>query len=460
MRLGRPSAALVLGSLAGSFATLVFMPTALPLVWQIIGAEERFGLRHSEATAYAVQSQLRSGTPPGDLLAEGVTVDALVITRPNTEPVSMGTPLPADMIEEACRVGEHGTVVQTQRRLWAVTCVEQERAVVVAAVRLDPAAPAQRILALVLLLGLLVGIITALGVLRVLRPLSDISSALSRVGSGERGVRIPKSGLVELDEISDRLNATARSVEDREDAILGRIEVVQEMARIVAHEVRNPLQSLELLTSLIASEDDSTERHDIARSIHTEIRTLDQVVRRLLRESAASGSLRLQISAQPIAPLVEQVLALRRPQANNQSVRLNSGPLSWGVVPIDQALVKRAIENLVLNALQAVPMRTGEVLVSVIEDPEWMIIVVDDNGPGIPKEMQQLVFEANVTSKVDGTGIGLALVKGVVEAHSGYIVYGQSPLGGARFEARIPRERSEEGAHSAEPDQTARAGGG
>ncbi len=115
------------------------------------------------------------------------------------------------------------------------------------------------------------------------------------------------------------------------------------------------------------------------------------------------------------------------------------GPVSWAPVPFDAALLKRSIENLVLNALQAVPEITGEVRVSVLEEQTWMMIRVEDNGPGVSAELEEQVFEANVTSKAEGTGLGLTLVKGVVEAHNGYIEYGSSPLGGASFEARIPR---------------------
>lgn len=438
--LGRPSAALVLGSMGGALATLAFLPTAVPLIWQIIRAEERLGLRHTTAVVYSVHNTLRNDIPLDDSIRHESAVASLYVQRLGQPPQVMGDPLPQPLIDEACASPTSAVALRYQgRKVAAIACTQRDDITVAAAVPLDPEVPAQRVLIFVLLLGLVVGIITALGILRLLRPLSALSGALERVGAGERGVRIAQTGLAELDELVAQLNAAARSVEDREDAILARIEVVQEMARIVAHEIRNPLQSLELLTSLIASEEDDAERLEIAASIHAEIRTLEQVVHRLLRESAVRGSLRLRISTQPIAPLVEQVIALRRPQANGRGVHLSVGPLSWAPTPFDPALLKRSVENLVLNALQAVPESTGEVRVSVLEEPEWMLIVVDDNGPGVSPELEHQVFEANVTSKAEGTGLGLALVKGVVEAHDGYIQYGASPQGGARFEARIPR---------------------
>ena len=85
-----------------------------------------------------------------------------------------------------------------------------------------------------------------------------------------------------------------------------------------------------------------------------------------------------------------------------------------------------------------------------------MLITVDDNGPGVPEDMTEQIFEADVTSKPTGTGLGLALVKGVVEAHNGYIRCVPSPLGGARFEIRIPLESEA----SSEQADLANIGGG
>lgn len=425
--------------MAGALATVAFLPTTVPLIWQIIRYEENAGRNEASVTAFSVHSALVSDRPIAEALRAPSEVASLSVQRGEGDFVSeFGPPLPDPVIVEACAQQEPIVVPHERRKLWAVACIDRDDVAVVAAVGLNPASPAQQALLLVLSLGLSVGIITALGILRLLRPLSEISGALARVGAGERGVRMSWTGLAELDDLVDRLNAAARSVEDREDTIVGRIQVVQEMARMVAHEIRNPLQSLELLTSLIASEDDDAEREEIAKSIRTEVQTLEQVVHRLLRESAARGALRLRVTTQPVAPLVEQVIALRTPQANGRSIRLTTGPISWAPAPFDSTLLKRSIENLVLNALQAVPSYTGHVEVSVIEEEEHVLIAVDDNGPGVSEAMGDQIFEPKVTSKEGGTGLGLALVKGVLEAHHGDIRHGRSALGGARFEARIP----------------------
>jgi signal transduction histidine kinase len=437
----RPSAALVIGWIAGLLSAVMFVLMLVPLVWEIIRAEQVFGRRHTTAAALSIEQAYERGVVPTVETMIDNALEYLAVQSPDGTWQVFGEDLSAAMNAALCAADatERSDIIATStRQQWAISCIRRSGISVIAGVPLDPQTPARRVFLLGALLALFVGIVTALGIVRVMQPLSDISGAIQRVGGGERGVVAPGTGLAELDVLVDRLNAAARFVDEREDAIESRIALVQEMARIVAHEIRNPLQSLELLTTLVVAEEDGAERKAIGASIHTEVRTLEQVVNRLLRENTAAGWLRLQLTRQSIAPLVEHVVALRRPQASANGVKLIAAPLSQTQVPLDQMLVKRSIENLVLNALQAAPTNFGEVRIAVVDEAEHVLISVDDNGPGVSAEMESHLFEPNVSGRPDGTGLGLALVKGVMEAHSGYITYGRSALGGARFEARIP----------------------
>lgn len=450
--LGSPPTALTFGSFAGLIAALTFLPTAVPLAWAMISGDEAIALRRAESAARSAAVLIEAGRAPDDTFRQDIDVDLIYVISSNQRFVRSGEAEQLELSELLEQCTPEAMVLPLEHASWAVACQGD----VLAASRLEPARQAQLVLVIVLVLAAVVGILTALGVLRMLRPLSEVSLALDRVGAGERGVRMRGTGLAELDDLVDRLNAAARDMEDREDTILGRIAVVQEMARMVAHEVRNPLQSLELLTSLIASEEDDTERMELANSIHEEIRTLETVVTRLLRESATKGALRLQRQEASVAPLVQKVVALRRPQANGRGTRLMTGALSERIVSIDSALMKRSIENLVINAMQAVPDRGGEVRVSVQEEATDLLLSVDDNGPGVDPELADQIFEADVTSKSKGTGLGLALVKGVIEAHDGTITCVTSPMGGARFEIRIPLEPED----TSEQAPTSHPGGG
>lgn len=433
----RPSAALVLGVLSGCLAAVAVLPTAIPLRWRLGEAETTVSEGHvTRAVELAeVIRQFEGTTVPGT--AKRLGVDFLRVREhglvtyqegPRAAPAfECETKHPVDWTSDA------------EGRVWTYGCSIKDGRETIAA-WMPNGGVAKQIPYLVFSLATIVGIVTALGVLRLLQPLSRMSGAISRVGAGERGVRVGTTGFAELDELVLRLNEAARAMEDREDAIMGRIKAVQEMARMVAHEVRNPLQSLELLTSLIAAENDPGERHDLAKAIHAEIRTLDMVVTRVLREGASQATPRLTLHriSQKVRPVVDQVLALRRHEAKLHGVAIETGVLADVTADIDAALLGRSIENLVLNAMQAMRSQNGRIRVSVELEPEHFTILVDDNGPGVDPALGDHVFEPNVTGRTGGTGLGLALVREVIQSHGGTIMHERSPLGGARFVARIP----------------------
>jgi len=195
---------------------------------------------------------------------------------------------------------------------------------------------------------------------------------------------------------------------------------------------------MELLTSLIVNEEVEQEREDLAMSIHQEIRTLDMVVTRLLNEGTTGSGLRLQTRPGTLAPLIRQVITLRTPEARKQGITLDLGPIDNIELSIDHALLGRSIENLILNAMQAVPPSDGRVRISAIGDESSLILTVEDNGHGVPEAFGDDIYTANVSGRTGGTGLGLALTKAVIVAHGGTIVHDRSPLGGARFTARLP----------------------
>jgi signal transduction histidine kinase len=421
-------------------AMVLVLPTAIPLTLRLGAAEQALAVREAQRAASFAVSMVTDGEPMRPGTARHLQIAHLEVLSPDGMRIhEEGEVLPDEIRHSACVADEQGLVLSdAEGRDWAVACLSANGNRVIAAFRPKFSASSEVAL-IVISVALFFGIVVALGTLRILAPVSRISRALDQVGAGERGVRLESAtGLAELDELIDRLNTAARAMEDREDEILSRMKVVQEMARMVAHEVRNPLQSLELLTSLIVSEEEESERHELARSIHQEIRALDMVVTRLLKEGTAAGGLRLQRRRDTVMPLIRQIITLRTPEARKNGITLEVGEIADIDIDMDPALLGRSIENLVLNAMQAVPPKRGIVRVSVVKEPPDLCIIVEDNGYGVPSTFGNEIYEPNVSGRTGGTGLGLALVKGVIEAHGGRIEHGPSPLGGARFTARIP----------------------
>ncbi|NCG22394.1 MAG: HAMP domain-containing protein [Rhodobacterales bacterium] len=435
------SAVLVLGALSGIIAGVIYLAISLPLVIFTVNAEQNEWTRRSVSATDNIDRALQAGMTLTAQSPERLGVDWIVVRTigVKTPPLyAFGKAEGQRVSAQLCSTDTPTTVVDSILRRWAAHCRVTNGQVIAAGKELEHQS-GRTILYINFMLALLVGLLTTIVQARLLRPLSRMSNALERVAQGERGVRLPLVGLHELDTLVDSINDAAENVEHRQDTISARIAVVQEMARLVAHEVRNPLQSLELLTSLISIEDDPEERFVIASSIRQEVQALDQVVHRLLKRGSAGGALDLKQKLQGVTPLVEHVVRVKTPAAERRGVRLSIGLVSQKMVMIDAAMLGRALENLVVNALQAIPDKDGQIRLSVFEHGDSLWVAIDDNGPGVDPELGDSIFDVNVTEKKDGHGLGLALTRAVLVAHGGSIKYTTSPLGGARFLARLPR---------------------
>ncbi|MCB9666216.1 MAG: HAMP domain-containing histidine kinase [Alphaproteobacteria bacterium] len=452
---GRAPAALVLGTLAGVLASMAVLPTIVPLSQRVAAAEELGVLAEVVAASRATAVLYDSNLPLRAGLARSLDAGGVEVTSPGGEQLFHDGVLPRGVsIAVLCPPGEApGRFVAAEDGRWAVACHDVGTGLAVAA---SPVTHRQTRTISYLVVGLaaMVGISTAFGVLQLLSPLSRIREGLERMGTGERGVRVQTTGLAELDELVARLNSVTRAIEDREDAITGRIQVVQEMARVVAHEIRNPLQSIELLAGLIAAEEEREERQELASSIQGEVRILERVVSRMLR-GGEGPALRITRRPTSLRDLLHKIVAFRLAEARHRGIQLVEGPVPAITVSVDPTLLSRALENLVVNALAFAPSHTGRVEVQAQVEDEDLVVQVDDNGPGVPEEFGDAIYQAEITTRPGGTGLGLTLVQGVLTAHGGYVEHGRSPLGGARFRAHLPLRGPGE-----EEDERADPGGG
>lgn len=290
----------------------------------------------------------------------------------------------------------------------------------------------------VVALGAMVGLLTILGMRLVLGPVEAAADAARRIAAGERGVRLSEVGPSELRNLAAALNEVGNSVDVREDEVRARLGAMAQLTSMVAHEVRNPLQSLSLLCTLARTEDDAEEREKLLISVEAEIRALEGVVQTFLRSSGP-----VQISRVPsdLVDVTRRALQVAGPTASARGVELTSGLPDRLPLSIDASLVRRAIENLLLNAVEFSSQDpSGQVHVGLERQGRNALVTVDDSGPGVPDAERERIFKAYYSSKAGGTGLGLALVKQVFEAHGGSIVCESSPLGGARFRGILPIE--------------------
>jgi signal transduction histidine kinase len=240
-----------------------------------------------------------------------------------------------------------------------------------------------------------------------------------------------------LRELADTL-AAARDRELEAE----RLRAFREVARRVAHEIKNPLTSMRIAVDQLRR-----NQKGPAGPSETAVQVLEAEtdrLERLAREFADFG--RLPEGPRSEIDLVELLEELGRtgvPDGVRVSVSANAAG-GGGAGGGRRAIIKghydplrRAFANLLRNAAEAMGAR-GAIDVTVTGDGSGIAVTIADHGPGIPDDLRQRVFEPYFTTKSDGTGLGLALVRQTLEAHRGTIALSATPGGGATFAIVFP----------------------
>ena len=249
----------------------------------------------------------------------------------------------------------------------------------------------------------------------------------------------PAGGVLGAALVLDDITERERSEERRR--LRARSRAVEDLGAGLAHEVRNPLNAVSLNLQLLRErlEDPRAPRADLVAktdAMIAELRRMDELVTHLLEVSRGRPPALERAALDPaVARVVERLAAT----AQKAGVALRFEPGSSRTLAIDPARIDRALHNLVRNAVEAAP-RGGHVVVSTRDDPHSTVVVVDDDGPGIPRKERARLFELFHTTKRGGTGLGLPLAKRAVEDHGGELEVLDRPGGGARFVVHLPLE--------------------
>lgn len=246
-------------------------------------------------------------------------------------------------------------------------------------------------------------------------------------GAGERmGALVTLRDLDSLESINTQLQVSERL------AAVGRITAG------VAHEVKNPLNSMRLwLENLKESlpADTEPEARQAMKVLDAEIDRLDAVVKRFL-DFARPMDVRLE--ATQLADLLREVLEVAAPQLDRAKVQVAQLlPIDVPEVFVDRALLKQAVLNLVLNAVDAMP-NGGQLQLTLSRRGDMAEITVGDTGKGIPMEHRQKVFQLFFTTRPGGSGIGLASTFRIVQLHNGSIDFTSEVGRGTTFRIELP----------------------
>jgi signal transduction histidine kinase len=259
------------------------------------------------------------------------------------------------------------------------------------------------------------------------RRLRRIEEALASPAEGEIPL-LPPTGQRDIDRIVRAVNEASRRVAEARRAASAaasraasaeRLAAIGRMAAGVAHEVRNPIAAMRLKAenALLSRDPDRMAR--ALNLVLDQVGRLDALSTKLLASARGDDAL-LAPAQTDLTALLTGRLDLFREQAEAAGVQLEASPPPREPAWLDAGLMTRALDNLVLNALQNTPAG-GRVTLAVTRRGDTLVLEVADTGRGVPETIRPNLFEPFVSARPEGTGLGLALVREAVKAHSGVV---------------------------------------
>jgi nitrogen fixation/metabolism regulation signal transduction histidine kinase len=291
--------------------------------------------------------------------------------------------------------------------------------------------------------------------------LGELASATQRVGAGNLSIRVSEAGSDEITELARAFNRMLGEVAASRARIeyLQRISAWQEMARRLAHEIKNPLTPIQLGVQEIHRRYEGKDEQFRALLDTTLEIVEDEVgtLRRLVSEFSAFARLpQARLDRADLAEfLAEQRRQIERSEPDELSgeelsvIRSNGKrpsfewqlPASAAEVAIDRQMLRRVLLNMIQNAADALAdaaIENPKIKLSLTRDRDFFVLDVEDNGPGIAEHLREVIFDPYFTTKHAGTGLGLAIVKKIAIEHGGMVTAGRGSLGGARLRLTLP----------------------
>ena len=258
-------------------------------------------------------------------------------------------------------------------------------------------------------------------------PIKVLVDSTERVATGDLDEQCELKTHDEIGDLAAAFNQMTRDLKQSRDQLIQaeRLATAGKMSASFAHEIRNPLSSMRMLAQMMQKPEMSVEKHQQSlRYILEEIERIDTIVKGLMD---FARPIALNLSQQPIAPVLEAVLALMEANLAHHQIHLvlDVSP-ETPEVQFDSDKLKQAFMNVVLNAVEAMP-QGGELKVSTFRKERNICIKITDTGVGISEEDLEHIFEPFFTRKTKGTGLGLANVKRIFDEHGGKVEIESTP---------------------------------
>jgi signal transduction histidine kinase len=262
------------------------------------------------------------------------------------------------------------------------------------------------------------------------RELVAVENKLTLLGEQFSGARQDATNLkASLDEMVERMASQLD--------VAARLAAISRLSGSVAHEIKNPLNAISLRLDLLRARAEMSDEALIPEIdvLSKEVRRLDRVVKTFLD---FSRPVEIRLADLDLNDLAGEVTTLMTPQARLAGIEVKFEPAHQpALIRGDADMLKQAVLNLFTNAIEALK-NGGRLVVAVKNDGDSVVLEVADNGPGIPPEVRDKVFQLYFTTKEKGSGIGLAMTYRAVQLHNGTVEFESEVGKGTTFRLQFP----------------------
>lgn len=216
------------------------------------------------------------------------------------------------------------------------------------------------------------------------------------------------------------------------------LKLMGEMAAGIAHDIRNPLGSIEIFATLLKRDlEGDREKEQLLNSIIKGVKTINNTISNIL---LFTKDVRLNRKMVYIADIVDDVILFMKHLMNEKKIIFNNRIGENDRIYCDMELIKQVVMNIIHNAIDAVS-QGGKITIYSEETSKDSSIIIEDNGPGIEPEFLDKIFLPFHSKKAKGTGLGLSIVYKIIKAHKGNIIPFSKP-GQTIFKITLPKEEN------------------
>ena len=268
----------------------------------------------------------------------------------------------------------------------------------------------------------------------MLTNIKNIKNATSKISDGDFNARVAVVGNKdEMFDLASDINRMAKKLLEQQQEIIKaeRLSVVGELSAVLAHDIRNPLSVIKLALEIIKRKTNQEKTQSDFERIDESIKRIVHQVDRVL--SYVKGIQLVPNDSTVLTTLKQSLNSLIIPDNISIEIPEEDFDVKW-----DDTQISVVFTNVILNAIQAIGKDDGNICIRISEENETVIIVMEDTGPDIPEKDLEKIFELLYTTKMEGTGLGLAGCKNIIQSHKGAITAHNNPV---TFTITLPKRQ-------------------